>query len=92
MSGFKEVVAGSTIKLKFISSGDTFSPIYVDVRNGDETLVHSATMASSGNGHYYYSYTVPTSSGFYSARMKGYVNSLAYIKPEWFRILPMEVD
>ena len=44
-------------RFKWISSGDTFSPIFVDIRDGDETLVHSATMSSSGSGHYYYNYT-----------------------------------
>jgi len=92
MANYKEVISGDTIKFKFISSGDTFSPIFVDIRNGSETLVHSATMSSSGNGHYYHNYTVVNSNGFYSGKMIGYINSLAYARPEWFRIVPMEVD
>jgi len=94
MSNYKDVVAGDTIKFKWVSSGDTFSPIFVDIRDGSETLVHSATMASSGSGHYYYNYTTidSGSDGFYSGKMVGYIDSLAYVRPEWYRITPMEVD
>ena len=87
-----EVVGGDTFRFKWISSGDTFSPIHVAVYDGAETLVHSATMNSSGSGHYYYNYTSITTPGYYSGKMIGYINSLSYIRPEWFRITPMEVD
>ena len=92
MPKFKEVTAGDTIKFTFISSGDTFSPIFVDIRDGNETLVNSAPMVSSGSGLYYYNYTTPSTPGYYNGKMIAYINSLAYIRPEWFRVTPMEVD
>jgi len=92
MPNYKDIIGGDTVQLTLTSSGDTFNPAFVSIYDGNETLVHSATMTDSGNGHYFHDYTSVTSDGFYSAKMVGYIGSLSYIRPEWFRITPMEVD
>lgn len=89
---YKELIGGDTFKAKWISSGDTFNPITANIYNGNEVLVNSGAMVSSGNGHYYFNYTTVSTPGYYVCVMQGYINSLSYIRREWFRLVTMEVD
>lgn len=87
-----KTLIGDTLKFTYISSGDTFNPIWLEVRDGEETLIGSATMSSSGNGHYYHNYTFPDTPGYYVGKMIGYVNSLSYPRAKMVRLVTEEVD
>jgi len=80
MSTFTKVLIGDTIMFSWVNSGVNMSPEFT-AHDGEEALVESGTFTSSGNGHYYYDYTV-TSSGFFRLRGKGIVNSRDYIRQE----------
>jgi len=91
---YTKVIAGDTIKFTAISSGDTFTSTRMNILTGSETVIASATLSSSGDGHYYYNYTIPYSGppGFYVGEMLMYVNSLSYIKKHRFKVTVGEVD
>lgn len=69
-----EVLAGTTIKTTWVSSGVTAGTISSALINGSGTLVHSTAGTSSGNGFYYALHPVPNSAD------RWYVN-------EWFAII-----
>lgn len=91
---YEKVLVGDTIKFTAISSGDTFTAYRFNLISGSETLVNSATMVDSGNGHLYYNYTVPDSlsAGFYTAELKLWINSLSYVKKHRIKVVYGEVD
>jgi hypothetical protein len=72
-----QFLAGNTIQFTWVSSTVTLENNYAAVFNDQETLVSSATMTSSGNGHYYANYTCAVGSdGYYVAELGGDVLSL----------------
>lgn len=83
---------GDTVKLTWVNSGVTPSAISGALYNGSDTLVSSAAMTSSGNGHYYLDITVPNSLGFYVAETLATVNSLPYKNRIKFRAVRDGVD
>ena len=83
---------GNTVDITWVSSGVTPTDIFALVYNGSETLVHSATMSSSGNGHYYNAFTIPNSRGFYSCKTTATINSNPYIRNEVIEATDSEVD
>lgn len=54
-----EVIAGSTIKATWVSSGVTAGVISSALLSGSGTVVHSTAGVSSGNGLYYALHPVP---------------------------------
>lgn len=88
----KNFLIGDTIKFTWVSSGVVPSSIYAAIFDGNESLVNSASMVSSGNGHFYSLYTVSDSAGFYVSEMKAIVNSKPYKKRVRFQAVLEEVD
>ena len=88
----KDIIIGNTIRVTWVSSGVTPTTIYTGVYDGDETLVHSESMVSSGNGHYYLDYTVPTSLGYYATEVNASINSKVYKKRLKFQTVTGQVD
>lgn len=84
---------GDTIRVTWISSGTVPDTIITAVYDGSESLVSSGAMVSSGNGHYYYNYTIPDSGPqFYVAETLSYVDSLPYRRRVRFQVIEGEVD
>lgn len=87
------VLAGSTFKPTWISSGVTPSAIWFTLYNGSETLVDSITGTSSGNGHYYALSTLPDSiEGFYHGVWHATINSKPYKNSVKVQAIFNEVD
>lgn len=83
---------GDTVRLTWVSSDITPSTILANVYNNAETLVGSGSMVSSGNGHYYYDYTIPNTTGYYVAETLATINSLPYKRRTKFKAVTGEVD
>lgn len=84
---------GDTIRVTWVSSGTVPDSITAAIYNGQEVLVESGSMVSSGNGHYYYNFTIPDSGQqFYVAETVSYVNSLPYKRRVRFKAILSEVD
>lgn len=81
-----------TIKVTWINSGVTPTDIYCAVFTGSETLIDSATMTSSGNGHYYHNHTTVGSAGFFMAETRATINSKPYTRRQRFRVITGEAD
>lgn len=86
---------GDSVQFTWINSGTTATDLHHEVYDGDETLVSSATMSSSGNGHYYSFFTIPDSSGavgYYHARLKGSIEGIQFVRSHQFKAVSWEVD
>lgn len=88
----KQFLIGDTFAVSWINSGITPTAIHYAVYNGSETLVDSATMTSSGNGHYYGLHTVPNSPGFYVAQTLATIGGKPYKRREKYEAVTYEVD
>lgn len=77
---FKKGLIGGTIKMTWINSGVTMNP-KVTAFTGSETVVATGDMVDSGNGHYYYNFTIP-SSGFYNLVAIGSAGGYPYKRNE----------
>ena len=87
----KEILIGDTLQVTWVSSATVPSEATAVIYNGSDTAVSSITMTSSGNGHYYADYTVPSSAQYMVAETTVYVNSLPYKKRTPFRITKGDV-
>lgn len=88
----KKVLIGDTIRFTWVSSGANPSSIVANVFDKNETLVGSGTLTSSGNGHYYYNYTLPNTMGYYVGEVNATINSLNYKRKTKFKAVSGEVD
>lgn len=87
-----EYLSGDTKRFTWVSSGQTPSPITAAVIDAKETVVSSASMVSSGNGHYYLNVTLPTTDGYYVKETKQTMAGKDYRQREKFKIVLCEVD
>ncbi len=92
MSNIRSVLIGNTIRLTWISSGATPSPITAAIFTGSETLVSSVSMTDSGNGHYFADYTVSSLQGYFVYESTATINSLPYKNRTKYRTVLEEVD
>ena len=83
---------GDTLNQTWVSSGATPSLITAAVFTGSESVISSESMTSSGNGHYFNSYTLPNTAGFYSSETIAWVNSFPYKRRTKFKLILDEVD
>jgi len=89
----KKYLVGDTIKLTWVSSGDTPDSLVAAIYDGNEILVDSGSMVSSGSGHYYYNYTIPDSGGqYFAGYMTAMVGGVQYRRAVRFRSILGEVD
>jgi len=83
---------GNTIRLTWVSSDITPSTIIAAVYDKNETLVDSASMVSSGNGHYYHDHTIVDSGqAFYVAQTLATINGKPYKDRKRFQAILGEV-
>ena len=85
-------IIGDTIKVSWVSSGVTPSTISAAVYNGSETLVNSVAMTSSGAGHYWSSYTLVNTVGYYAVKTHAVVSAAPYINKINFKAITGDVD
>ena len=88
----KKHLIGDTIQITMINSGVTPSAALAKVYDSAETLVGSGTMTTSGNGHYFYNFTIPNSTGYYVAETLATINGLPYKNRRKFKVVTGEVD
>ena len=74
MSKLYKRLTGGTIKVTWVNSSVVPGIINLSVFTGSETLISSAAMVSSGGGHFYATYTLPTSPGYYSVRTEAFID------------------
>lgn len=86
-----ECIAGTTIRVTWVSSGVTPSPIVSNLLTGSDTLVSSASAQSSGNGHYFALHDVPTSGGWYVNRWLAVIGVNTYQHRQLVRSQRLEV-
>lgn len=91
MALFKGLI-GDTIEVSWVNSGVTPTDLYAAIYNGSETAVDSATMVSSGNGHYFYEHTIPNTPGFYVAETIATIGAKPYRNQVRFKAIKGEVD
>ena len=83
---------GDTIAITWVNSGVTPTAIGAAIYNGSETLVSSASMTSSGNGHYYRLYTLPNTPGYFVAETIATISGNPYKNRIRFKAIRGEVD
>lgn len=88
----KQFLIGDTVEVSWINSGITPSAIHYAAYNGSETLVDSAAMTSSGNGHYFGLHTVPNSAGFYVVYTIATISGKPFKRAEKYEAVTYEVD
>lgn len=88
----RQFLVGDTMKISWINSGITPTAISARIYNGDETVVDSATMASSGDGHYYHLHTIPNSPGFYVAETLATIAGKPFKRRQKFQAVIEDVD
>jgi hypothetical protein len=88
----QDFLCGDTIKVRWVNSGITPSAIIGAVYTGSETLVDSAAMVSSGDGHYYHLHTVPNTPGYYVAQTLATISGKPYKNRSQFRAVLMDVN
>lgn len=95
MGTIKSTLIGNTIKITWIDSSISVADSAdFTIYSGSETVVNTGTLTSSGNGHYYANYTIPSSydNGYYVAETLVNVGGLPYKKKLTFKIVPKEAD
>lgn len=88
----KQYLIGDTFPIVWINSGITPSAIIMSVYNGNETMVDSVSMTSSGNGHYFALHTVPDTPGFYVAETLAIINGKPFKRRQKYEAVTYEVD
>lgn len=88
----RRFVIGDTVRVTWINSGVTPSAISAAMYDGTETLVSSATMTSSGNGHYFARFTLPTSLGYYAIETSATVDTYPYKRRALVQAVRGDVD
>ena len=88
----KEFLVGETMKVLWTNSGVTPDALNVSIIDGDETLIYSADMVSSGNGHYYAYVQVSCDPGFYAAQTNALISGMPFPRKQRFQTILLEVD
>ncbi len=83
---------GGTIKFTWVSSGAVASPIISKISDGAETVVNTATVQSSGNGHYFALHPAPNTPGFYVNGWLATISANTYANGQIFKVKRTEVD
>lgn len=88
----KKVLRGSTFEISWVASGTQPSAVTFNVLDSSESVVNTGTLVDSGNGQWYYAYTVPSSDGFYVAKTTAIFDGNPYRNAVPFRVIELEVD
>lgn len=88
----KRLQTGTTRQVFWINSDTVPTNMLFNLIDGAETVITSAPMVSSGNGHYYYDMTVPDSEGYYTAQVTCTIGLKPYKNKTPFRAVLEEVN
>ena len=88
----REFLPGDTAKVLWTNSGVTPDALVATLLTGSESLVFSADMVSSGNGHYYSYVTLPDTVGYYVAETQAIISGLPFKRRVRLRVINLEVD
>ena len=88
----QDLLCGDTVKVSWINSGTTPTTIIAAVYTGSETIVDSAVMVSSGDGHYYYLHTVPNVPGYYVAQTIATISGRPFKNRTKYRAVIQDVN
>lgn len=88
----KRYLIGGTFRYTWINCGVTPDDIWCATYDGNELLINSETMASSGNGFYYLDYTRPDTPGNYVNYYHSTINGLPYKNAVRFKLVTYQVD
>jgi len=86
------MLCGNTIKIRWINSGVSPSSLTALVYNGSGTLVDSGAMTSSGDGHYYYLHTIPSTPGYYVTETNATISGKPYKNRTPYRAVITDVN
>lgn len=87
-----EVIAGTTLKSTWVSSGAVVTGGYSALISGSESLVNSVAAVDSGNGHLYGIHLIPSSGGWYVNEWGATIGGNLYINRQLVRAHRLEVD
>lgn len=87
-----ESIAGTTIRVTWVSSGVIPGAIFSTLLTGSDSLVSSRTAISSGDGHYYALHDLPDSGGWYINQWVALVGVNTYRSRQLVRAHRLEVD
>lgn len=88
----QDFLCGDTIKIRWINSGVTPTTLIAAAYTGSETIVDSAAMVSSGDGHYYHLHTVPNTPGYYVAQTLATISGKPYKNRTAYRAVLKDVN
>ncbi|MHB1099293.1 MAG: hypothetical protein ACYCZR_07030 [Burkholderiales bacterium] len=88
----QDLLCGDTVKIRWINSGVTPTTLIGAVYTGSETIVDSAAMVSSGDGHYYHLHTVPNTPGYYVAQTLATISGKPYKNRAAYRAVIRDVN
>jgi hypothetical protein len=87
-----EKIAGTTLKVTFVNSGTTASPISSALFNASEVLVSSVAATDSLNGFYYANHLLPGSAQWMINEWRATIAANTYVERQFVRIRTMETD
>jgi hypothetical protein len=87
-----DVIAGTTLRTTWVSSGMVPTSILSSLRSGSETLVHSISAVSSGNGFFFALHPVPISGGWYINEWVAQVGVNTYVNRQLVRAVRLEAE
>lgn len=90
----QDFLCGDTIKIRWVNSGVVITSLAVtaSVFTGSETVVDSALMVDSGNGHFYHLHTIPDSPGNYVAQTLASISGKPYKNRTPYRAVLKDVN
>lgn len=87
-----ELIAGTTFRTTFVSTGTTVASNVSTLLDGNGTLVGSVTAVDSGDGHWFAIHQVQTP-GWYVNKWFSVIAGNTYVPtPQLIRALELEVD
>lgn len=87
-----KIIAGTTLKTTWVSSGVTPSGITSAILDSQDAVVDSISATSSGNGFYFGLHTMPSSPGYYVNEWRAFINSKPYINRQLIRNMTLETN
>lgn len=87
-----ERIAGSTLRVTWVSTGVTPTLLTCALRDRDDVVVSSITATASGNGAYYGLLALPNTPGVWVNEWIAVINANTYVDRQWIRTYRGDVD
>lgn len=87
-----ELIAGTTLRATWTSSGTTASAITSILRDRGEAVVNTATVVDSGGGLYYALHNLPNTPGWYVNEWWAVIATNTYCDRQFIKAIYPEVD